>query len=59
MREGAGGKGQEGRITEVHEEIWGLEGYVHNLNCDGDFTGIWMYQNLPNYMFEIWVIYIC
>ena len=38
----AGGKGWEGEITKgLKETFWG-DGYVHYLDCDNGFMGVYM-----------------
>lgn len=44
------GERKEGRITKEHEKTF-EDGYVHNLDCDDDFTGIRIRQNVSDCIF--------
>lgn len=49
-------RGTEGRNVKGSWDFWG-DGYVHYLDCEEGFTGIYICQNLLNYMLWISPVY--
>lgn len=35
-------------MTKGHKEMFGADGYVHYVDDDGGFTGVYICQNLSN-----------
>lgn len=48
------GWGGEGRIAKENKKSFKSDRYVHYLDCDDDFTGVYVCQDLP-----IWILYTC
>lgn len=49
----AWGWGREGKITKGHKETFGGDACVDYLDCGGDFTGVYVCENLANCLFYV------
>ena len=50
------GRGKNG-ITKVYKKTFLGDGYAYYLDCDSDFTGIYICQNVSNCILQIHAVY--